>query len=137
MTGRSIIQPGKRRHRLNQEIAVMEKSKNKKNSSGEYCIGIGAGSVSINCIVINQDKQIIYEAPYKRHMGRIEEAVSEIIREQYELLGRKSIRAVAFTGNHGKNISEKIGGLYEFETISQVKGSLFIMADGKGIIRMG
>ena len=100
-------------------------------------MGIDAGSVSINCVVINQDKQIVYEAPYKRHMGRIEEVVSELIREQYELLGKKSILAVAFTGNHGKNISEKIGGFYEFETISQVKGSLFIMPDVKSIISMG
>jgi predicted CoA-substrate-specific enzyme activase len=108
-----------------------------KNGSGRYYIGIDAGSVSINCIVINQDKQIIYEAPYKRHMGRIEEVVSEFIREQYEILGKKSIRAVAFTGNHGKNISEKVGGFYEFETISQVKGALFIMPDVKSIISMG
>jgi predicted CoA-substrate-specific enzyme activase len=136
MTGRSIIQPGKTRYRLNQEITVMEKS-TYKDSSGRYYIGIDAGSVSINCVVINQDKQIIYESPYRRHMGRIEEAVSEFIREQYELLGKKSILAVAFTGNHGKNISEKIGGFYEFETISQVKGSLFIVPDVKSIISMG
>lgn len=108
-----------------------------KDNSGKYYIGVDAGSVSLNCVVINQDKQIIYETPYKRHMGRIEEAVSEFIREQYELLGKKSIQAVAFTGNHGKTISEKTGGFYEFETISQVTGSLFIRPDVKTIISMG
>jgi len=114
----------------------MVKSTDKDNSI-KYYIGIDAGSVSLNCIVINQDKQIIYESPYKRHMGRIEETVSEFIRKQYELFGKKFIKAVAFTGNHGKNISEKMGGFYEFETISQVTGSLFIRPDVKSIISMG
>jgi predicted CoA-substrate-specific enzyme activase len=114
----------------------MANSANKDNS-GKYYIGIDAGSVSLNCIIINQDKQIIYESPYKRHMGRIKETVSEFIRKQYDVFGKKSIKAVAFTGNHGKNISEKIGGFYEFETISQVIGSLFIRPDVKSIISMG
>jgi activator of 2-hydroxyglutaryl-CoA dehydratase len=108
-----------------------------KDNSGKYYIGIDAGSVSLNCVVINQDKQIVYESPYKRHMGKIEEAVSGFIRERYEVFGKKAIKAVAFTGNHGKTISEKIGGFYEFETISQVTGSLFIRPDVKTIISMG
>ena len=41
--------------------------------SDSYYVGIDAGSVSLKVIVINQDKNIIYEAPYKRHMGRVEE----------------------------------------------------------------
>jgi predicted CoA-substrate-specific enzyme activase len=108
-----------------------------KDNSGKYYIGIDAGSVSLNCVVINQDKQIVYESPYKRHMGKIEETVSGFIREQYEVFGKNAIKAVAFTGNHGKTISEKIGGFYEFETISQVTGSLFIRPDVKTIISMG
>ncbi len=108
-----------------------------KDNSGKYYIGIDAGSVSLNCVVINQDKQIVYESPYKRHMGKIEETVSGFIRERYEVFGKKAIKAVAFTGNHGKTISEKIGGFYEFETISQVTGSLFIRPDVKTIISMG
>jgi predicted CoA-substrate-specific enzyme activase len=108
-----------------------------KDNFGKYYIGIDAGSVSLNCVVINQDKQIVYESPYKRHMGKIEETVSGFIRERYEVFGKKAIKAVAFTGNHGKTISEKTSGFYEFETISQVTGSLFIRPDVKTIISMG
>ncbi|MDB9822285.1 acyl-CoA dehydratase activase [Deltaproteobacteria bacterium] len=109
----------------------------KKDDSEGYSIGIDAGSVSLNCVVINRDKAIMYESPYNRHMGRIEEKLLELIRELYKKFGRENIEAVAFTGNHGKNISEKVGGFYEFETISQVMGSLFIKPDVKTIISMG
>ena len=108
-----------------------------KDSPRNYYIGIDAGSVSINCVIIDQDRRIIYESPYNRHMGKIEEKLLELISEQYQKVGRENIKAIAFTGNHGKNISEKIGGFYEFETISQVTGSLFIKPDTRTIISMG
>ena len=106
-------------------------------NSNKYYIGIDAGSVSINCVVINNEKKVVYESPYFRHMGKIEEAVQELIRDLCERFGNNSVEAVAFTGSHGKNISEKVGGFYEFETISQVTGSLFIKPDVRSIISMG
>ncbi|MFC1533770.1 acyl-CoA dehydratase activase [Thermodesulfobacteriota bacterium] len=107
------------------------------DNSGRYYIGVDAGSVSLNCVVINQAKQIVYESPYKRHLGRIEEVVSDLIQEQYKRFGHDEIKAVAFTGNHGQKISQIVGGFHEFETISQVLGSLFIKSDVKTIISMG
>ena len=35
------------------------------DASVRYHVGIDAGSVSLNCIVINQHKEIVYEFPYK------------------------------------------------------------------------
>ncbi|HEX9910400.1 MAG TPA: hypothetical protein VGA86_05925, partial [Desulfatiglandales bacterium] len=97
--------------------------------SDSYYVGIDAGSVSLNAIVINQDKNIIYEAPYKRHMGRVEEEALRLIQDLQARLGQEHILAFAFTGNHGQKISERAGGFYEFETISQVLGSLFLRPD--------
>lgn len=108
-----------------------------RNSSEKYYIGIDAGSVSLNSVVINQDKEIIFELPYNRHVGRIEEATFKLIKKQYDVLGKDRIKAIAFTGNHGNKISRKVGGFYEFETISQVTGSLFVRPDVKTIISMG
>jgi len=114
----------------------MEKGKNKENSD-RYYVGIDAGSVSLNCIVINQGKEIIYESPYNRHLGKVEEVTLELIHSLFEKFGREKVKAIAFTGNHGQKISQMAGGFYEFETISQVLGSLFIMPDVKTIIGMG
>ncbi len=114
----------------------MEKEMNVKDSNGYY-VGIDAGSVSLNCVVINQKKEIVYESPYKRHLGKVEEEVLELFQDLYQRFGQEKIKAVAFTGNHGQKISERVGGLYEFETISEVLGSLWVRPDAKSIISMG
>ena len=114
----------------------MVEEKNRGNSD-KYVVGIDAGSVSLNGVVINQAKELIYESPYKRHLGKVEEEVLKLIRELYEELGGENIKAVAFTGNHGQKISQEMGGFYEFETISQVLGALLIEPNVKTIISMG
>src|SRR5210317_2137122 len=98
-----------------------------EHSGDPYYVGIDAGSVSLNCVVINHNKEIVCEFPYKRHLGRVEENTTELIRDLYRRFGENAIRSISFTGNHGKKLSEKLGTFYEFESISQVIGVLFIM----------
>ncbi len=105
--------------------------------SKKYYIGIDAGSVSINSVVINDNREIVYESPYRRHLGMIEEAVHNLLTSEFGMFGEDNITAVAFTGNHGEKISAKLDGFYEFETICQVKGALFIEPDARSIISMG
>jgi predicted CoA-substrate-specific enzyme activase len=108
-----------------------------EHSGGPYYVGIDAGSVSLNCVVINHNREIICEFPYKRHLGRVEENAVEVIRDLYQRFGEEAIRSISFTGNHGKKLSEKLGTFYEFESISQVIGVLFIMPDVRTIIVLG
>ena len=108
----------------------------KENSNGYY-IGIDAGSVSINSVVIDNNREIVYESPYHRHFGKVEDAVHTLLVDGFEKFGKDNIAAVAFTGNHGEQISVKLDGFYEFETICQVKGALYIEPDVKSIISMG
>ena len=49
-----------------------------------YYVGIDAGSVSLNGVVVNRNGEVLYEAPYHRHLGNIEEAVLEFIQKQYK-----------------------------------------------------
>jgi len=108
-----------------------------KLNSKEYMVGIDAGSVSLNCMVINADKEIVYEYPYARHFGKIEEETLALIQVLYKEFGKQRIRFIAFTGSHGKQLSEKLGAFFEFETISQVLGVLHIMPTARSIICMG
>jgi predicted CoA-substrate-specific enzyme activase len=108
-----------------------------QSEGDRYYIGIDAGSVSLNCMVINRDREIVYESPYRRHLGKVDEEVLELVRDLYRRFGQEKIRAIAFTGNHGGKISRRLGGVYEFETITQVLGSLFIRPDVRTIISMG
>ena len=108
-----------------------------RDDSGGYYVGIDAGSVSLNCAVINGHRQVVYEAPYTRHFGRIEETFTSCLNNLYRELGEKNIRCVSFTGNHGRKLSQRLKSFYEFETISQVTGALLIKPDAKTIISMG
>ncbi|MBW2107341.1 MAG: CoA activase [Deltaproteobacteria bacterium] len=107
------------------------------NRSNRYYVGIDAGSVSVNGVVVNQAKEVVYEAPYRRHFGKVESAILELIREVNKAVDRDSIAAVAFTGNHGRKISQASGGFYEFETISQVLGAVWVQPDVRTVISMG
>ncbi|MEE8300239.1 MAG: acyl-CoA dehydratase activase, partial [Desulfatiglandales bacterium] len=98
---------------------------------------IDAGSVSVNAVVINSKGELIFEYPYRRHFGGVESAVFEIVTELYSRFEVEKIRALAFTGNHGRIISERIGGFYEFESIAQILGSVHLQPDVRTIISMG
>ncbi|GAI03187.1 unnamed protein product, partial [marine sediment metagenome] len=102
-----------------------------------YYIGIDAGSVSVNAVVINNRGELIFEYPYKRHFGGVEASVFKTVNELYSRFSFEKISALAFTGNHGKIISDRIGGFYEFESIAQILGSVFLQPDVRTIISMG
>ncbi len=104
---------------------------------GRVYVGIDAGSVSVNGIVIDDQKRIVFELPYQRHLGKVEEGVVALVQTLYEKFGQDSIRSISFTGNHGKTLSERLGAFYEFETITQVLGAVFIQPDVRAIISMG
>ncbi len=100
-------------------------------------VGVDAGSVSLNCVVMDEKRHLVYEAPYKRHLGKVEEEALALLDEIIERFGADSIRSISFTGNHGKKLSENLDAFYEFETISQVLGSLYVRPDVRTIISMG
>ena len=109
----------------------------KSTNSKEYTMGIDAGSVSLNCIVINKNKDVVFESAYKRHFGKIDEEILSLVEGLFHKFGEKSIRSISFTGSHGKKLAEKLGVFYEFETISQVLGALQLIPDAKSLICMG
>ncbi len=105
--------------------------------SKNYFVGIDIGSVSLNCIVINRNKDIIYEFPYQRHFGKIDEVILDLFERLFEKFGEDNIRSISFTGSHGKKLAEKLGVFYEFETISQVLGALQLIPNARSLICMG
>ena len=62
----------------------------------EFYVGIDAGSVSLNCIVINNNKEVVYELPYQRHLGKVEEGVLSLLLDLNKRYGQSSIRSVSF-----------------------------------------
>ena len=109
----------------------------KNTTAKKYIVGMDVGSVSLNCMVITPDKEIVFESPYKRHFGKINEAILELVEHLVARLGQNDIQSISFTGNHGKKLAEKLGVFYEFETISQALGVLHIMPQARSLICMG
>ncbi len=108
-----------------------------RGAAREFFAGIDAGSVSVNCIVVDGRGNIVYEAPYRRHKGRIEETAAGLLRLAEQEVSPAGIKGVAFTGNNGKNLAERLDCLYEFETITQVAGAVHLVPGVRSIISMG
>jgi predicted CoA-substrate-specific enzyme activase len=108
-----------------------------KMNSKKYCVGIDIGSVSLNCIVINTDREIVFESSYKRHFGKIDEEIQNLVEELFQKFDETQIQSISFTGSHGKKLAERLGVFYEFETISQVLGALHLIPHAKSLICMG
>jgi len=54
-------------------------------------VGIDAGSVSLNCMIIDSGRSIVNEFPYTRHLGRVQECVLGLISDIYEKYGMENI----------------------------------------------
>ncbi|MCG6983380.1 MAG: acyl-CoA dehydratase activase [Deltaproteobacteria bacterium] len=102
-----------------------------------YTVGIDIGSVSINCAVLDKDGDLVYEAPYQRHFGRFVPHTLQTFEAIYQRFGEDTIESVAFTGNHGKIIASRLKALYEYESITQVLGVLYLVPDASAIVTMG
>ena len=106
-------------------------------NSRVFFAGMDAGSVSVNCIVVDRRGDIVYEAPYRRHKGKIGDTAAELLRLVEQEVSAEKIAGVTFTGNNGKNLAERLGCLYEFETITQVVGAVHLAPGVRSIISMG
>jgi predicted CoA-substrate-specific enzyme activase len=108
-----------------------------QKSSTKLHVGIDAGTVSLNCVLVNEAGDIVYEHPFMCHFGRVEEKVLELIRYIYDKFGEENSASISFTGSHGKKLSEKFGVYFEFETISLLTGAVRIKPGVKTIISLG
>ena len=83
---------------------MTDRQENNIIDSERLYAGIDAGSVSLNCIVINNKKEIVFEAPYGRHIGKVDEdgylyfvaRKDDIIKSRGEKVSPKEIEHVIY-----------------------------------------
>lgn len=105
-----------------------------------YDVGIDAGSVSVNCVVIDENGRIVLETPYLRHFGLVYEEVRRLLGEfkGYASNGAGGeIRSVSFTGVHGQRLAEMLSAPFEVETIAQVLGANHVVPGVRTVISVG
>jgi predicted CoA-substrate-specific enzyme activase len=105
-----------------------------------YDVGVDIGSVSINCIVLDENRQVVLETPYLRHFGLIYEETHKLlhdIMERFQAGDTNRVRSVTFTGVHGEPLAEKLSAPFEVETIAQVLGAIHVVPGVRTIVSVG
>lgn len=100
-------------------------------------VGIDVGSVSINCVVIDEPGNVVWEAPYLRHFGLIRQELERLLEELRRRYDPRSVRSVSFTGLHGERLAEQLEAPYEVETICQVLGAARVVPGVRTVISIG
>ena len=106
----------------------------------DYDVGVDVGSVSINCIILDENQRVVLETPYLRHFGLIYKQTHKLldaVLRKIESENSGVIRSVSFTGVHGEPLAQKLGAPSEVETIAQVQGAIHVSPGVRSIITMG
>ena len=82
---------------------MTDRKKNNTIATEKLYAGIDAGSVSLNCIVINHKKEIVFEAPYGRHIGKVDEGVLSLIQGLYDRFGEERSSLYPLPGTMAKS----------------------------------
>jgi len=102
-----------------------------------FAVGVDAGSVSVNCIVLDAAGRIVHEEPYRRHFGRPESAVLAALAAVRGRFGREAIASVTFTGSNGQAVAARLDAPWEPETVAQILGAAHVAPGVRTIIAVG
>lgn len=105
--------------------------------SGPLAVGVDAGSVSVNCAVLDAGGRIIHEEPYRRHFGRPAASALAALEAVWGAFGGEAIASVTFTGSNGQSLAARLGAPWEPETVAQIVGAAHVAPGVRTIIAIG
>ncbi|SMC16982.1 CoA-substrate-specific enzyme activase, putative [Desulfacinum hydrothermale DSM 13146] len=100
-------------------------------------VGVDVGSVSINCVVVEDGDRVVWEAPYRRHFGLVIPETRGLLQSVLDRFGGEAVRSVSFTGVHGERLARLLSAPYEVETVAQVLGAVHVVPGVRTIISIG
>ncbi|MEI8049211.1 MAG: acyl-CoA dehydratase activase [Bacteroidota bacterium] len=99
-------------------------------------IGLDLGSISVNTVLMNEERQVI-ENHYTYCEGRPFHVLKSLISEIVGKYGAENISCIALTGSGGKKAAELIGGVFINEIIAQSTSAAELYPQARTIIEMG
>ena len=106
------------------------------NPTVKFHLGLDLGSISLNTVIMGEDRQII-ENRYTYCEGRPFNVLKSVIDDIVNRYGAANIGCIAFTGSGGKKSAELIGGAFINEIIAQSTSASVLYPQAHTIIEMG
>ncbi|KPJ60488.1 MAG: CoA activase [Deltaproteobacteria bacterium DG_8] len=105
-------------------------------SKGYYFLGVDVGSISVNTVVVNGNRDILEEY-YTRTHGQPLVTVYQVLKEILSRISPSQLLGISLTGSGGKLIAELLGAVFENEIIAQSKSIEYFYPQVKTVIEMG
>ncbi|MBD3305472.1 CoA activase [candidate division KSB3 bacterium] len=99
-------------------------------------IGIDIGSVSVDCLILNNEYHIVQDA-YVRHRGKPVETTLQLIHDIVDQFGEDAISRLAFTGEGGKDVAKAMDAVCVNEIVAQTRATAFLHPEVRTIIEIG
>ena len=106
-------------------------------TTNRFYLGIDIGSDTVHCMLIDENKNIVYSPDSLMHFGNPLEAVIEVYEDILGIVSSDAIKAVAFTGSLSRIASEKTLCPFYFDTLSVSAGAEIIAPDCEYLIHVG
>ncbi|MCK4822693.1 CoA activase, partial [bacterium] len=117
----------------------MQKSvtgKNESKTGQTYYVGIDIGSISLNTVILDKNKEII-DNQYTYCQGKPFIVLLDILDKLIKKYGKDSIDQIAFTGTGGKQAVKLVGGIFVNEIIAQSTSVAHLYPQVRTVIEMG
>jgi len=105
-------------------------------SDVKYCLGIDVGSISVNVIVLDDDKKVVYET-YTRTKGHPIQVTLAETRKVLERFAPDQINLVAMTGSAAERIAQCLGARFVNEIVAQARAVAHFHPEVKTVIEVG
>ena len=102
-----------------------------------FYLGIDIGSDTVHCVLIDENKKLLYSPNSLMHFGNPLEAVLEVYEDVLKLFSSDAIKAVAFTGSLARIAAEKTSSPFYFDTLSVSAGAQIIAPECEYLIHVG
>ena len=102
----------------------------------QFCLGLDIGSISINTVLVGDNKQVL-EEHYTWCHGRPFHALLEVLRELMRRYPAQAFPTVAITGTGAQLAASLIGGSFVNEIVAQSSAVAVLHPDVRTVIEMG
>lgn len=109
---------------------------NQDQSHSNLHLGMDIGSISVNTVILNGNRDIIFDR-YTWCHGKPFHIVRDILKELDAEYNLKSFASLSFTGSGGKKLAELTGGSFINEVIAQSTSVSTLFPEVNTVIEMG